>query len=650
MSLLYFVVFLLIFLLIYVLVNLLTISIFNKNKNDFSLKNKSKYRLANNYVYGNDSLGITQNGDLNCSSDVTGNNENDMSLLECDIDEYNEMGVGAKCAQCKQISARCVNIPLPVYSPTDQNLVIIQPNISPKKGYCLPAETIKSSCTRRNGGKWILTTNSLPGSSEDDADIDKHLVYTFECFCSTPNFFQSDYNLDNDCTRFVGCRNGTLEDGWKSFEDMKCTCPENLYEELKGNANQPPSCVLLNVYRRDYNSDIPQPPFNILDKLYVEPDYLSLLQSNRLSLPDPCTFDVTTKTFIKDIGRVVLNKTGNIAYCESLHSNYRTTVINDDYLRGNGGKYANAMFRFRINDNSEKNNDADDNYNDYENGIMYEVYRKGAQIENIAGIRLPYYNFTVYLPFLETTSYNMGDASGRNYELYPIVPIQRQTFTMVYVFDVSHPDYELEIVFGNGISYIPSFMSTSSESGYRVYNGAIPCVNVGYILTWQNKRAFWIMYPLPPARDYKNKLGTKGIMGDDELFRPDVESDKFTSGYGFNFAYDGRVEPYTELFTGTLFTYTIANRIYTRPVSCGLKVLTSKYRRNYDPMWRSVPPEPIVGVASSSPLEFAKTGRDSHMFTRNSYDVERNEIGVTTQFISRYEFSFTGVEFLTFYS
>lgn len=308
-SILYLILVVVLLLIIYILVNYITILIFNKGKREFLLKPESKFRLEKNYVYGN-KLDNLHNGDLNCTTQ-------DEKLIECDIDENNALGKNGMCAQCKQISAICINIREAVYSSTDHDRVIISPNSSPNKGYCLPAVLVSKSCTRRNGGKWILTTSSS-NSSDSDVENKKYLVYTFECFCSTPNFFQNDYFGGNDCTRFVGCLNGKLKNNdWNSYEDMRCTCNENVYEEQLGSENEPPKCIPLNIYRRKYDGTIPL-PFDILDRQYIDPGYLFLLgnnNNNTLNLPNPCTFDVATRTFIKDIGKVVWDSTKKIAYC-----------------------------------------------------------------------------------------------------------------------------------------------------------------------------------------------------------------------------------------------------------------------------------------------------------------------------------------------
>lgn len=622
-----------VFIVIYICLNYIAVKIFNHGKPEFQLKKATQFRLDSNYVYGKEPLSPSANGDLNCST-------KEGKLIECDIDPDNELGFDSKCAQCRQIAARCVNVSQPIYSAQNPDEILIQPNSSPTKGYCLPSMTTTNTCTRRNGGKWILTTENEPVE-------DKHLVYTFSCFCSTPKFFQNDVD-SGDCTRFVGCRHGQLADTqWTSYETMRCTCPADLFEEEIGSANQPPTCIPLNIYRRKYTDDA-SAPFERLAIEYIDPDYRSLI-SKDISLPNPCTFDVTTKTYVRGIGQVVWDRQRKVAYCKSKHTDYMPTILTDDYLYGNGGKYANAMFRYRIRNTIETNDDSDDNYNDYARGTMYEVLRKGCPVENLAGVRLPYWNFPIYLPYLEINSYNMGNAAGRHYTLYPVIPSHRRTYTMVYVFEAQRPDHTTDVVLGNGIQYIPSFMTISFESTRRVYNGAIPCVNVANISYWYNKRAFWIMYPTPPGRGFTNKLGTTGIMG--QLSHVDETMDKYTAGYGFHFAFDGKVEPYTELFTGTLFTYSIDNQVYTRPVSCGDKVLTNKYRFNYDPKWINRPPEAIIGYVSSGVLQFAVTGRDGHMFTRNSFDIERHEIGVTTRAISRYELdeSRGTITFKTFY-
>lgn len=638
-SLIYFSIIIIIFLIIYVSVNYVTAVIFNKGKPNFVLKPISKYRLADNYIYGiQGSTEEPDGGDLNCTTETD-------ALIECDIDENNELGKGAKCSQCKQISSRCVNIKENIYSSQDPNLVIIRPNSSPSKGYCLPSSVVSSSCTRRNGGKWILTKSTDLDTPEKSDAADKTIIYTFKCFCSTPSFFQNDILAGNDCTKFIGCRNGKLaDDNWQSYESMTCACPYDLYESTSGSANVPPSCTPLNIYRRKYADNMA--PFDILERRFVDPAYLSLL-GNNINIPNPCTFDLTTKTFIKGIGRAVFNRANQVAYCESSNVNYKTVIINDDYLYGNGGKYANALFRYRIHDVDESNDDADDNYNRYESGKIYEVLRTGSANEHLSGIRMPYSNFPIYLPYLEKTSYNMGNPQGYDYTLYPVVPQNRQKYSMVYVFDAVTPNYRVDLIFGSTLQYIPTFMSTSTDTRYRVYNGAIPCVNVPDVSSVSSSHHYRMMYPIPPASKYQSKLGKTGLVG--ERTSLNENSDEFVSTYGFSFVYNGELEPYTELFTGTLFTYSIDGKVYTRPVSCGDLFLTAKYRQNFDKNWRNRRTN-VQGVSNDTLYQFAISGRDGHMFTRNSFDLERNEIGTTKQHISRYDVSGTRIKFQGFYS
>lgn len=642
-SVLYLSIIIIVFLIIYVTVNYITVLIFNKGKPNFALKPKSEYRLDENYIYGikgNEDEPV--GGDLNCTTE-------NYKLIECDIDENNELGKNAKCSQCRQISARCVNIKEYIYSSSDPNKVVIKPNSSPTKGYCLPSSTSTNSCTRRNGGKWILTKtldNEIEKGDDDDKS-DKNIVYTFKCFCSTPNFFQNDILSGNDCTKFIGCRHGKLQDeNWQSYEDMKCSCPENFYEPTIGSANVPPTCIPLNIYRRKYEKGTE--PFEMLDKRFIDPAYLNIFEnSSAINIPNPCTFDVTTKTFIKNIGRVIFNRTKQVAYCESINPNYKTIIINDDYLYGNSGKYANALFRFRTHDIDESNDDADDNYNRYDNGIIYEIFRKGSNAITLSGSRVPYGNFPIYLPYLERDSYNMGNMGGYDYRLFPIVSRGRQKYAMVYVFDAITPDYKVDIILGNTLQYIPTFMSTSTDTRYRVYNGAIPCVNVADVSSVGTNHVYRMMYPTPPANKFKEKLGLKGIVG--ERVYPNENSDEFVSTYGFSFIYNNELEPYTELFTGTIFSYSIDNKIYTRPVSCGDKYLTTRYRLNFDENWRNHRPS-VLGISNDTLYQFAISGRDAHMFTRNSFDIERQEIGTTKKKVSKYDVSGERIKFQTFYS
>ena len=580
--------------------------------NTVKLREKSQYRLADNYV----ALPGNSDGILNCTL-----NE---KLIPCQLDDENNV-----CDGCKQVYATCVHIDNDVYS-DDGQTVLIPANKEANEGYCLPHKLAAESCSRRHGGKWILTT------SNDNRD---EILYTFECLCSTPNFFVNNPEDGNNCTLFVGCSGGKMKnpDTWRTYDDIECECgPQD-----KAVPGQPPYCAPLNIYLRQYTND--DEPFSVIPANYLDPAYRVLLTVDdktvdSYTLPDPCTFDVVTRTYIRGIGKIQYDKTTNTCFCVSTNSNYMTTILNDDYLLNNGGKYANAMMKIRINseDGEETSN-------------VYEIQRKGAEQSTLVGVRVRYTNYPIKLPYLESESFNMGNKYGFNYQLFPTIPKERQSFAYVYCYEAMTPNSSNIIVpQGHHITYVPTFMSDGIDSRYRVYNGCIAHVDVPAYEP-KNKQGYMMIYPIPPATEYKSIYGTTGIMG--SLTSPDVNSGKFVSTYAMPMVgKNDNFEIYSRLFTGTVFVYTINGKVYMRPVSCGIETLTQKYRLNVDPKWRSSE-EQVKGLSGSKPLEMAQSKRDGHMFTHTSYGVERNGIGVAAQQFARYTFDQDdNVIFPTYYS
>lgn len=523
---------------------------------------------------------------------------------ECTVKELVpcKMGVGA-CVECVQVLATCVHFDNDIELMDDNGLMISIPaNDHPDDGYCLFLldDRSEKKCTKRNGGKWIIS--KVDGGR-----------YTYKCFCSESIYFTNE-TIGGDCTRFQGCKNGTISNPDYSYpEEIMCLCNTDYY--LADGA--PPSCKKSNIF---YSSKV---TFMPLDHKYIADEYWEYVDGEHVRLPNPCIIDAYTGEQHLFDGEIILED--GIAYCVSKNPHFITLRFNDDYLRGNGGKFANGIMRITT-------------AIDVNNETIYEFAKNPER--PLSGRRIPYEDLTIKLPYLEKDSGNMG-GGGRYYSSFP--SISDVSYRMkVFVYDAEIPKMKRPTFDRTGIlSYIPVFMPQGIESRSRVFNGMIPYRNVinnidGYGVAF---------YPTVPVKDeFDWHFGRTGLF----------------EGSGLDMK-DGRIRPYyvphmldnynhinynTTLFTGIVLSEFVdpkAEGYYggtinvVKPLTAGSENLTRLFIKWVNPDF-----EP----AGHPDLKFVYENRSATLLTTDMapYFLPENFDGIEAANIAKPPFEFTHIQ------
>lgn len=535
------------------------------------------------------------------------------SLKTCQLDNI------FSCSSCKQILSKCVHFSGD--STETSNGVTVPPNAE-GEGYCLPLSDDRNDrkCTAKNGGKWVLVSDNSNTS------------YTFICMCTKSMFFEKN-SLESDCDTFVGCRNGVIANPstWTTFDTIECQCPAK-YDAIPGTLSMPGQCVLKNIFR--FQSD--EYVFTPLDNVFVSAEYLAMV-GNDVQLPNPCQYDIATRIFNPNIGRVLMKD--GVAFCEATDSHYIEVTQTDDYLSNNQGRYANAIMRI-LKDVPQ--------HTEYLNDIVYEVFRNEKNVDDqpLVGRRVSYEDSFIRLPYFESTSYNMGNREGVRYELQPSRDVSSIDIPRMLVYSGLKPT-PLTLVLGNSLTWVPSFMSTSFQSGYRVYNGNLPYMH----LLPLNDNSLYVIYPVPPASCAGRYLGRTGsVIG--ETYKPDFKNYNFAKWYDMPMILkNNKIQPYSTLFTGTILTYEREGVHYTKPLSPGSLPLCTKYRRHYDPEWTAfnLPANTRLTTKIIDCPKAVATDLNAHLFTENAFNYEQSEIGVPFKHATQYRFNVDGtVSFASF--
>lgn len=519
------------------------------------------------------------------------------------------------CGKCKQPLATCHHIP------TDMTIevagskeIFIKANKNKNEGYCLALNSSGSArtCTRKNGGKWILVLNP------------KQTLYRFECFCSQHNYFVNS-PIDNDCTQFTGCLNGEIKDNdWKSLDEIDCDCikdHESTRTAHNSSVSEAPQCVLKNIFKWK------EPPFPVLEAKFIDPLYIKLMGDD-VKLPNPCLYDLTTGMFNNDIGKISIDQKTNIAFCEPLKVGYSTAVTNSDYLLNNNGNYANCIYSFtkNIQDLAARSDEQ-----------IYEYHRTKVDTPDnvLQGVRVNYNDFKFKLNYLEPDSSNMG-GGGVFYNYAPRIPKERQRHVYVYVYNAPTPKPmdTHEIILGKMLSWVPCFMPQPGiESTNRVYNGIMP------LRGGSSDRLQKVLYPDLQAKQSCLKLADQ--TGLYPVKGPNGYDDKFAIDYALPLVVGNDFK--SRLNTGVILNYHVKDMLYSKPLSCGSLNQTQKYRLNFNPNF-SV----LFGVVAyyrwmfyrfRCEDEYLADDRDTHMWPETCYGLEVGGIGCVEPYVGKYTVS-----------
>lgn len=445
------------------------------------------------------------------------------------------------CFHCNEILASCIHFDNDevLYSDDGVEVGIIPKNSSKTEGYCLRMNgKERRTCSSVRGGKWIVAKN----------DENR---FAYVCYCSTPSIFDNT-SFFSDCTEFKGCSNGTIKPGWHSLSDIECDCNQGYSFEREGIH---PICKRKNHFYTSSDKSIQ------LKREHIDPNY----RGANLNLPNPCLIDARTGKLAVDAGKLTM--LNGIAFCEAISELFTTVAFEDDYLIGNGGKYANAI----VSVSSEAPL----------HGTIYETRTKkrdGSLYPIFEGRRYRLDNFLFKLPYTDSSSANLG--GGGPY--FPFAAsISRRWEASIYVYKALSP-IEPTFIVGVHNSFIPTFVH-HLESKNRHYTGNVafkrvplqPCGTQNIIYLWKGI--------------LKERYPYFGISGYSEHFGVDPEKDtKLLRGYvAHPFCTRNNVteiNEYTATFTGIFLNTVQDNELHTA-VICPGEYITTLYRMVFDEAW-----------------------------------------------------------------
>lgn len=483
------------------------------------------------------------------------------------------------------------------------DFITFPPNTTPNMGYCLKIDKGTDEhdikCTLENGGLKLLKVNETGNLG-------------FFCYCEQPYKFINNYDDSNDCTLYAGCLNGIYNP-----ETGHCDCMPH-HNEYTNDELGIFNCRIQSKFKRGDLS-------NVIDNKFVDEKYLSLLEKN-IQLPNPCTIDIKTGQLFKNAGQVTITsiKKPNgtieeIAHCVVNDVRFVTINLNDDYLKNNGGKYANAIFQYT--------NKQEVNPNMYE---VYFDYRKN-ELQNKSGYRLNYEDFLVKLPYLEEDSYNMFNIRGTKYDDFPVLPhVKYFDNRKVYVYNARTPTVEkipcfTHIVFPAYFLKDPSMWRES-----RYYIGALGTFS-GFGLWWEY---YW----------NAQNSGTNHI---DEMHLPagdfgkadinDARVRKYRTRYPINGTGKNGTHVYNSLFsTGIYMNFQNNNIMYTKCISPHDIVLVNKFKEYLNPDWFKILANiHDVGEASMSKERQIVGTSKRFIWPENSFTFDTDEICTPSKIDSR---------------
>lgn len=467
---------------------------------------------------------------VECSSD---------NLVECNVSKAD-----FDCFSCKAALSSCQHFSddEELYGADGKVVGVIPKNRNEETGYCLRmAGKGKRECTTKNGGKWLLSKN----------DEGK---YAYICYCSTPKIF-SNSSLYGNCTNSSICLHGKIREGWNSLEKIECDCDSG-YISMGTGINA--KCLKKNSFQKQYLGE------EHLKLEYIDKEF----RGRNLALVNPCIIDALTGELTFG-GKVVL--TDGIAYCEAVKPGVITLQFDDDYLIGNGGKFANGIVSI-----------TDDPGQIETNGEIAETHTKredGSFYGSFIGFRIKRPHETVKLkyPFLDSHSANMGGL-GTLYNYMSIIKNKNQSY--MYFYHALTPE---AVVFtpGTVASYIPVF-SHAFEATIKQWHGNVPVYSIP--IQEENTLYASFIWKGPFGERYPIFSRSRGEYRHLKLKETPSLTSNFIAPLFFKKNEETKVNPYSSLFSGIFLTRTIPSDTYTVGVSPG-KVLATKYRFQVDSDW-----------------------------------------------------------------
>ncbi len=511
--------------------------------------------------------------------DVDYNNVINQEQIDCNLDpenlvECNYNNSLFECFNCKNIYSKCVRFENDEILHNDFGVKIgTIPKNNPGKGYCMKINNPDINCLPKTGGKLILVKN-------EDGN------YSFICYCTTPSLFDSLTKYSN-CSVFRGCENGKIVEGWDSMENITCECnPGYTFHKI----GIFPTCKFTKN--------------EVVEVDYVAKDEFLLKEYRGLSLPNPCLFDAYTGEHVPT-HLVELTMTNGIAHCRVIDQGeheYTLIQFNDDYLLGNGGKYANGVVKFALLSNN-----------------LPTVYEYIDESHYLVGKLVKRNNFVLYdqFPYLDESSGNRG-GSGPIYDYIPLLGNSYNISLVVYNAETpTRPPLNALIT----ISFIPVFVS-NFEATHKYFSGNIPFIEKDFMECGTMKMIFLAKGLGGKFPDFwSNGLEDLGKISDISV----LKSTPFTSRYVSSLLCYDENKLLKMNQNSIIFTGIIANsKNYSYPLVIS-KQLTQKFRASLE-NWKSfdIKSSNFIVINDRYP-EIAKDSFGASLTINRLYD--DNEIG-----------------------
>lgn len=297
---------------------------------------------------------------------------------------------------CSKPYSQCVHFDsaFKLFHSAGTSPVIYSPNKNIDDGYCINVfvtnsnnqkKLVKDDTSHNNhNNETNVNTLSKCNPNTSERILTKPLstsdTFKIDCICKHPDLIDQRWPLESDCDIPVACSGGTLSGAdWANatqsvniVDELYCTnCPDDTFPDRNRETNYPicrhltfaeskladdddadeddKTPQIFQRHRRLYPHNIPL--LSLTDHA-IEPQFVKefTIPDNR-KVPNPCSFDIfTTKIFRNNECELTHIPDKSIYFCKSNNISVATVQIDDDYLRGNGGRWANGCFRYTDSD------------------------------------------------------------------------------------------------------------------------------------------------------------------------------------------------------------------------------------------------------------------------------------------------------------
>lgn len=287
---------------------------------------------------------------------------NDSTLSKLYIDFNDKVNILEKCnvdnPKCTNPIASCVYMDHAFKLVKNTILEKYSANQNVNEGYCLNLLKSNYNAKRNISEKTLKSCNPNTG----ERVVFKSGAHGFKigCMCKHPDIITQDLPLNSDCNIPIACGNGKLSGAnWQNpkikvdiINDLHCKdCPNDAISDRNLLTNQP-ICRERSFAEKNIDDSKQIYPLNFpllqLNHPAIEPEFANkFLHPEKRHVPNPCGFDFFTKQPFRE-NECALEKTldEKIYFCKSNNINVVTIQSDDDYLRGNAGKWANGCFKF----------------------------------------------------------------------------------------------------------------------------------------------------------------------------------------------------------------------------------------------------------------------------------------------------------------